>query len=150
METQNFNVIQEEKNKENTLFNLLNWLSMIILYLCSLGIVSFAGPLIVNACIPEQKKTELFKHHYKNAMNYILTLDLIGFILILFWLAFIMIFAMFLLIEDLFWLSVVWFALLSIVSIVITAYYIVIYVIAIIKTINNETFKMPLVINFLK
>lgn len=150
METENFNIVQKDKNNENTLFNLLNWLSMIILYFCNLGIISFAGPLIVNACIPEQKKTTLFKQHYKNAMNYILTLDLISFILILFWLAFIMIFAMFLVVEDLFWLSVVWFALLSITSIVITAYYIVIYIIAIIKTINDETFKMPLVINFLK
>lgn len=147
METEFFDI---QNKKENTFFNLLHWLSFIILYSCSLGLLCFAGPMIVNACIPEHKKTSLFTHNYKNSMNYILTIDLISCILILLWLAFVIIFAMFLVAEDLFWLSVILFLLFSLVTIAITVYYIVIYVIAIIKTINDETYKIPLVINFIK
>ena len=140
--------------KENVSFlNALSYICVLILFITGqFAIFSFIAPILVNMFVPEKYKTEEFSNNTKQAFNYSLTL-IIGsvalFFICLYLFCLFLILGIFETTSTL--LIILGFTLLFFMGLLLlglSIYYIVILIVAICKSINNEPVKIPLIIKF--
>ena len=140
----------EKTTKNANFIASIHWMAILAMIAVGFGWLCFIAPLIVNACIPEDKKDQVYQNHYKLALNYSITTLLVS-ILGVFIPITIGITAFVFTFVDLVSLILLPVAgLILFASACLLIYYLVTGIIALIKSINNEDYSIALVIPFLR
>lgn len=136
--------------KKTNFIASIHWMVILAMMATGYGWLCFIAPLIVNACISEDRKDEIYQNHYKLALNYSITTLLVT-ILGVFIPITIGITAFVFTFVDLVALILLPVAgLVLFLSACLLIYYLVTGIIALIKSINNEEYSIALVIPFLR